>query len=47
MDFEISSAELAQADRYEVSAYTRVKVPLLSGGHAWAYVSAEHQNKAL
>lgn len=42
MVFEISSTELAQADRYEVSAYTRVSVPLLSDGHAWAYVSAAH-----
>lgn len=40
--FEISPAELKQADDYEVEAYKRVKINLLSGGRAWAYVSAAH-----
>ncbi len=38
--FEISDAELAQADKYEVSAYRRVAVTLASGLEAWAYVKA-------
>ena len=42
MVFEITPAELKQADDYEVDAYKRVKVDLLSGGQAWAYVSAAH-----
>jgi hypothetical protein len=33
--FEISDAELAQADEYEVAAYVRVKAPLASGVEAW------------
>lgn len=40
MVFEITPAELKQADDYEVEAYKRVKIDLLSGGQAWAYVSA-------
>jgi hypothetical protein len=35
---EISDAELAQADAYEVAAYVRVKAPLASGLKAWVYV---------
>ena len=36
--FEITAAELAAADRYEVSEYTRVQVTLKSGTQAWVYV---------
>lgn len=38
--FEISDAELAHADKYEVAAYVRVKAPLASGLEAWVYVDA-------
>jgi gamma-glutamylcyclotransferase (GGCT)/AIG2-like uncharacterized protein YtfP len=38
--FDITDDELAHADRYEVSAYTRVSARLLSGRHAWVYVDA-------
>jgi hypothetical protein len=38
--FEISDAELAQADAYEVAAYRRVAVTLASGRAAWVYVDA-------
>ena len=38
--FEISGAELAQADEYEVDAYRRVAVTLASGLQAWVYVDA-------
>lgn len=38
--FEISHSELEQADRYEVSAYTRVLAKLHSGRNAWVYVDA-------
>ena len=38
--FEISDAELAHADAYEVAAYVRVKAPLASGLEAWVYVDA-------
>ena len=38
--FEISNAELAHADAYEVAAYVRVKAPLASGLEAWVYVDA-------
>ena len=38
--FEISDAELAQADAYEVAAYRRVAVTLASGLAAWVYVDA-------
>jgi hypothetical protein len=38
--FEISDAELARADAYEVAAYVRVKAPLASGLKAWVYVDA-------
>jgi hypothetical protein len=40
MVFEVTNAELAQADRYEVKEYTRVNALLQSGRHAWVYVSA-------
>lgn len=38
--FRISEAELAAADRYEVSDYARVAVRLGSGREAWVYVKA-------
>jgi gamma-glutamylcyclotransferase (GGCT)/AIG2-like uncharacterized protein YtfP len=38
--FEITAEELAAADRYEVSEYTRVLVTLKSGARAWVYVRA-------
>jgi gamma-glutamylcyclotransferase (GGCT)/AIG2-like uncharacterized protein YtfP len=38
--FEITDAELAHADAYEVAAYVRVKAPLASGAQAWVYVDA-------
>jgi hypothetical protein len=40
MVFEITDAELAHADAYEVAAYVRVKAPLVSGLEAWVYVDA-------
>ncbi|WP_047394540.1 gamma-glutamylcyclotransferase family protein [Chitinibacter sp. ZOR0017] len=39
--FEISDAELAHADRYEVDAYRRVAATLSTGGEAWVYVAAD------
>ena len=38
--FEITDAELVQADQYEVSAYQRVRATLASGQCAWVYVDA-------
>jgi gamma-glutamylcyclotransferase (GGCT)/AIG2-like uncharacterized protein YtfP len=38
--FEITDAELAMADHYEVKAYKRVSARLASGKHAWVYVDA-------
>ena len=38
--FEITAAELQAADEYEVEDYTRIEVPLRSGGAAWVYVFA-------
>jgi hypothetical protein len=38
--FEITDAELADADRYEVAAYKRVEASLASGKKAWVYVDA-------
>ncbi|MGY0711282.1 gamma-glutamylcyclotransferase family protein [Azospirillum argentinense] len=38
--FEITPAELAAADAYEVSDYKRVSVRLKSGVDAWVYVKA-------
>ena len=38
MVFEITAAELAAADRYEVAQYSRVEVTLKSGVKAWVYV---------
>ena len=40
--FEITDAELAAADAYEVDAYKRVLAPLASGRDAWVYVDARH-----
>ena len=38
--FELTPAELQDADRYEIDAYRRVAVTLQSGLQAWAYVDA-------
>lgn len=38
MVFRITPDELAAADRYEVSDYTRVQVTLKSGLRAWVYI---------
>jgi hypothetical protein len=38
--FEITDAELASADRYEVAAYKRVATRLASGRQAWVYVDS-------
>ena len=38
--FELTEAELADADRYEVDAYRRVATTLESGRVAWVYVEA-------
>jgi gamma-glutamylcyclotransferase (GGCT)/AIG2-like uncharacterized protein YtfP len=38
MVFEITPAELASADRYEVADYKRIRVRLKSGIAAWVYV---------
>jgi hypothetical protein len=38
--FEITAAELAAADQYEVSDYKRVAVTLKSGVQAWVYARA-------
>ncbi|TFY93607.1 gamma-glutamylcyclotransferase [Pseudomonas nabeulensis] len=40
MVFQITEAELAAADAYEVSDYKRVEVALASGLTAWVYVQA-------
>jgi gamma-glutamylcyclotransferase (GGCT)/AIG2-like uncharacterized protein YtfP len=39
--FEVTDAELAQADAYEVDDYRRVVVTLASGAKAWVYVDAQ------
>ncbi|MBY0368238.1 UDP-N-acetylmuramate--alanine ligase [Roseateles aquatilis] len=38
--FDLTSAELAQADSYEVADYRRARAALASGGSAWVYVDA-------
>jgi gamma-glutamyl AIG2-like cyclotransferase len=38
--FELTTEELAAADRYEVAQYSRVEVTLKSGVKAWVYVGA-------
>lgn len=40
MVFEVSPAELAQADAYEADDYQRVRVTLSSGLRAWVYAAA-------
>ncbi len=40
--FDITPAELALADQYEVADYKRAPVQLKSGRQAWVYVSAAH-----
>ena len=39
MALEVTPEELLAADRYEPPGYTRVKVILGSGKHAWIYVA--------
>ena len=39
--FEITSDELAQADRYETDAYARVEVALASGETAFVYIGPD------
>jgi len=39
--FELTDAELAAADSYEVSDYARREVALVSGRKAWVYVGRE------
>jgi gamma-glutamylcyclotransferase (GGCT)/AIG2-like uncharacterized protein YtfP len=39
--FEITEAEIASVDRYEIAfLYQRVSAPLASGRQAWVYVHA-------
>ncbi len=38
--FEITDAELAQADAYEVAAYKRVAADTAAGRSVWVYVDA-------
>ena len=38
--FELTDAELEQADAYEVADYQRIEVQLASGRKAWVYVSS-------
>ncbi|NMO01168.1 gamma-glutamylcyclotransferase [Gordonia sp. TBRC 11910] len=41
--FTIDDTDLVAADEYEVDDYTRIEVPLRSGGVGWVYVFAgEH-----
>jgi hypothetical protein len=40
--FEITDAELADADGWEVAAYKRAPALLESGRQAWVYVDARH-----
>ncbi len=40
MVFQVSQAELQQADAYEVSDYRRVEAVLRSGDQAWVYVKS-------
>jgi SAM-dependent methyltransferase len=42
---ELTDAELAAADDYEVEDYTRALVPLTSGANAWVY-AATHRSSA-
>src|SRR5882724_6900061 len=38
--YKLTSAEIAQADEYEVDDYKRIRVSLRSGSSAWVYVTA-------
>jgi Gamma-glutamyl cyclotransferase, AIG2-like len=40
--FAINQEELQRADAYEVGAYKRISVVLLSGMRAWVYVDLHH-----
>jgi hypothetical protein len=40
--FLITREELLNADKYEVSAYRRIAVTLVSGWKAWVYIDAQH-----
>lgn len=40
--FELTEAEIANADIYEVAAYKRVDASLASGLRAWVYVDVHH-----
>lgn len=44
--FELTDAELAQADSYEVDAYRRVKARLQSGTECWIYAAAQAPSTA-
>ncbi|MBS0580353.1 MAG: gamma-glutamylcyclotransferase [Proteobacteria bacterium] len=44
--FELTEAELACADRYEVAAYRRIAAGLASGARAWVYVDARFAGDA-
>jgi gamma-glutamylcyclotransferase (GGCT)/AIG2-like uncharacterized protein YtfP len=37
--FEITQAELLQADKYEPDNYRRIKITLKSGKEAWIYIA--------
>lgn len=39
--FTLDDAQLTAADAYEVDAYVRVRVPLVSGREAWVYALAD------
>lgn len=43
---ELTDAELAAADGYEVDEYRRVLAPLASGASAWVYVQASMVDSA-
>ena len=45
MIFEVTEAELAQADVYEVAAYKRVAANFASGREAWVYIDAHSPKK--
>jgi hypothetical protein len=40
--FLITGQELLNADKYEVAAYKRIAVTLVSGLRAWVYIDARH-----
>jgi hypothetical protein len=40
MAFEVTDAELADADRYEPAGYTRIITTHASGQRAWVYADA-------